>query len=441
MTLRETSLIWPFNKFSKKSAGASFAAAILFEENISDTGSFQFRTLARDGYLRNTTVFAAVNEIALNVANLEWEVVDRNGDPKPDTPLARLLAHPNSNQNNLKSFVTAQMSYKLIDGNSFVLGSGMTEGIENGITTGELSGPPGLLEIIEPDRAQVKDDDGEVIGYKIMKRVGQAKQAGLLFPPSRVWHSKLFNPLNQHRGISPMVPSALEWKTNNESKRWNFSMLKRGGRPSGILSVDKSLDKATIQRITEDADNRFAGSNNAGKIMILQNVDGGMKWTETAVTPKDADWIKGMKHMELNIAKAYQVPPEILGDSSNKTYSNYQEARKSFYSETVIPHADIIKAELNRFLLPLFKVEGDLLITFDKNKIEAIQEDMQSRRQELRVGYGVGLVKPNEYRKASGLELLEGKEGEQRVVPLNLVPVETMLEGSTQVSENDPPKD
>lgn len=290
-----------------------------------------------------------------------------------------------------------------------------------------------MLEILEPDRVEVKEDNGEVIGYKISSEsrgIGSA-----VFPRERVWHSMMFNPLDQDRGMSPMTPSTLDWRSNTEGKRWNFSLLKRGGRPSGILSINKTLDKETLQRIREDADSKFGGAENAGKMMVLQNVDGGMEWIETSTSPKDADWIEGMQHMERNISKAYQVPSEMLNDGATKTYSNYEEARKAFYTETVIPHAKDIKADLNMWLLPLFNAVGELIITFDKTKIEALQEDMQKRRLEIRAGYMVGLAFINEWRQEMGFELVDDKDN-IRVAPLNLVPFATMMTPPDDVNEN-----
>ncbi len=422
--------MWPFNLFQKKSFSAPLAAAILFEENISDTGSFQFRTLARDAYLRNTTVYACVNEIAGNIGCLKWRVEDPNtGEPMPQTPMARLLAKPNSIQKSTKSFLSAVMAYKLIDGNSFVTADGVTENMR---TDGRLIGPPGQLNIHMPDKVEVEDDNGDIIGYKVHTRKGQA---GIMLPPERVWHSMMFNPLNQFRGVSPLVAASLDWKANTEGKRWNFSMLMRGGRPSGILAVRNILDKETRERMQEELNNKWGGSNNAGKIFVLEDTDGGFDWKETSVTPKDADWIEGMKHMESNIAKAFQVPPEIIGDSANRTYTNYQEARKSFFTETVVPHAEIIKDELNNFLPPLFNAVGRLEINFDRNAIEAIQEDIQKRREELREAYLVGLAFPNEYRDVAGLDDLPDDQN-IRVAPMNLMPISSL--GATDVrDEND----
>ncbi len=430
--------MWPFTKPEKKSLPSNFSAFILFGENVNGGNSTSFRTLAKQGYSGNTSVYASINEISGSVAGLDWKVTNLEGEVQPNTPLAKLLAHPNEKQTNFGKFIQSQMNYKLIDGNSFILASGMTEDMDR---TGELVGQPGILEIIEPDRVEVKkDDDGDVSGYRIARTSKSGDNLGQVFPRDRVWQSLMFNPLDQDRGMSPMEPSTLDWSSNTESKRWNFSLLKRGGRPSGVLSVNKSLDKEDIQRIRQDADQRFGGSDNAGKMMVLQNVDGGMEWIETSTTPKDADWVKGMQAQERNISKAYQVPSEMLNDGSNKTYSNYNEARKAFYTETVVPHAKEIKAELNEFLLDKFNAVGQLIITFDESKIEALQEDQQIRRQEIRVGYGLGLAFPNEWRKEMGFEDLDDDDN-VRVIPLNLVPAETLTIPPDEVNENDPPKD
>ena len=83
---------------------------------------------------------------------------------------------------------------------------------------------------------------------------------------------------------------------------------------------------------------------------------------------------------------------------------------------------------------------GQLLITFDESKIDALQEDRQKRREEIRQGYGVGLARVNEWRNEMGLELLDEDEGNVRVVPMNLLPFDSMMSPPDDVNENPPKK-
>jgi phage portal protein BeeE len=69
----------------------------------------------------------------------------------------------------------------------------------------------------------------------------------------------------------------------------------------------------------------------------------------------------------------WAYPPELLGDHENATYSNYQEARASFYTETVLPRMDRLRDALNRWLA--VKYGDQLYIDYDRDDIEALAED------------------------------------------------------------------
>jgi phage portal protein BeeE len=48
---------------------------------------------------------------------------------------------------------------------------------------------------------------------------------------------KLPDPTNEFLGFSPLRAAAYNIDGNNASDKWNFSMIKNGARPSGILKT------------------------------------------------------------------------------------------------------------------------------------------------------------------------------------------------------------
>jgi phage portal protein BeeE len=141
-----------------------------------------------------------------------------------------------------------------------------------------------------------------------------------------------------------------------------------------------------------------------------------------AMSPADMDWLSGRKMAQRDICAVYNVPPEMIGDSENKTYSTYQEARVAFYQETVLPLMDWLAAELNHWLLPRYG-ESDLVLEYDKEGIEALQED----RDALWARADHWWLTPNEKRNMVGLSDIEG--GDTLLVPSDLLPLDAALGG------------
>ena len=65
-----------------------------------------------------------------------------------------------------------------------------------------------------------------------------------------------------------------------------------------------------------------------------------------SLSPKDMDFIEAKHAAAREIALAFGVPPMLLGIPGDNTYSNYQEANRAFWRQTVLPLANRIGCAL-----------------------------------------------------------------------------------------------
>jgi HK97 family phage portal protein len=181
------------------------------------------------------------------------------------------------------------------------------------------------------------------------------------------------------------------------------------------LSTDQNLDDEQFKRLKKQVKKEWAGYENAGKPLLLE---AGLKWENFAVTPKDADYLNSDKMNDRRICRVYNVAPELVGDSENKTYSNYQEARKALYLETILVHGGYLRDELNNWLTPAWETER-LYLDIDRDQIEEIREEMAKVYEWMNKAWW---LKVNEKRVACGYEDV-GPEGDVIMVPSNFVPL------------------
>jgi HK97 family phage portal protein len=78
----------------------------------------------------------------------------------------------------------------------------------------------------------------------------------------------------------------------------------------------------------------FAGAKNAGRPLLLE---GGLDWKPLSLTPAELDFINTKNAAARDIALALGVPPMLLAIPGDNTYSNYAEANRAFWRQTVIP--------------------------------------------------------------------------------------------------------
>src|ERR1019366_5976726 len=92
-----------------------------------------------------------------------------------------------------------------------------------------------------------------------------------------------------------------------------------------------------------------------------------------SMSHEDLDWGEGRKMNRREIARAYNVPPELIGDTDVQGYASKEQARKALYEETCLPFMDRRRDNLNNSITPLFG-QG-LYLDYDRDQIEALHQD------------------------------------------------------------------
>ena len=87
-------------------------------------------------------------------------------------------------------------------------------------------------------------------------------------------------------------------------------------------------------RFRTDWDERFAGPGNAGKTPVLED---GMTFKPEAFSPADAQWAEGRRLTREEVARAFHIPPPMVGVLDNATFSNISEQHRMLYQDTLGP--------------------------------------------------------------------------------------------------------
>lgn len=150
-------------------------------------------------------------------------------------------------------------------------------------------------------------------------------------------------------------------------------MLDNAARPSGALvfaASDEQLTAEQFERLKNELETSYQGAANAGRPMVLE---GGLDWKEMGYSPKDMDFIAAKNSAAREIALAFGVPPMLLGIPGDNTYSNFTEANRTFWRQTVIPVLGKVTDAIGNFVGPKFG--PDLKLSFDLDQVEALSHD------------------------------------------------------------------
>lgn len=252
----------------------------------------------------------------------------------------------------------------------------------HGLTAG--ADIPAELHLLRPDIVQPVDgDDGWPAAYDY--GTGAAKRrvsAGDWSTGSSILSISSFNPLSDTKGLSPLQSAQAALKVHNAAAGWNLALLENSARPSGALVFAPkdggNLTSDQFERLKSELEDNYTGAKAAGRPLVLE---GGLDWKAMGYSPKDMDFIEAKQAAAREIALALGVPPMLLGLPGDNTYSNYQEANRAFWRQTVVPLARRILDALSHWLAP-FWADG-LRLSFDPEQIADLASDRDRLWQRL----------------------------------------------------------
>ena len=391
-----------------------------------DAKNYKYQDLAKEGYLKNAIVYRCVNEISKGAGAVDF-MLKNNDMMVEEHPLLDLLNRPNPLQSS-SEFFNSLFGFLLLSGNAYIL------------KVGSEVGSPRELHLLRPDRIQIKGGGKPIpdrYEYIVNGRVQNVFDVDQDTGSSEIKHIKLWNPLDDYYGCSPLQAAAEEVDQHNLSSKHNINLLNNGARPSGAVIFKPKDDQGFAVNLTEsqrqqlltDLNNRFVGSGNAGRPMLLE---GDFDWKEMGLSPKDMDFIN-LKHMSAtDIALCFGVPSQLVGVPDSQTYSNIAEARLALYEETIIPHLKLIQSDLNEWLVPMFSEE--LEFCYDIDGIPALAERKRKTYENITSAVNTGIMTRNEAREIIGLSPITG--GDELYINAALMPI-----GSADVEEPEDPID
>lgn len=313
----------------------------------------------REGYQQNPIVYRAVRMIAEAVAQVPIQFFDGRREVS-DTALHDLLKNPNQSET-ATSFTESLVGYLLLSGNGYC----EAVSLERAVTE---------LYVLRPDRMRVvPGSDGWPLAYDytLSGNVIRYDMTGDGIKP--ILHIKLFDPLDDHYGLSPISAAARAIDSHNAASIWNKALLDNAARPSGALvysgASGNHLTTEQFDRLKKELSESYEGSANAGRPLLLE---GGLDWKPLSLTPKDMDFMEAKAAAARDIALAFGIPPLLLGLPGDNTYANLAEAQKAFWRQTAIPLAIRLYEQLAIWLAPAF---GTFTVTADLDRIPALSSE------------------------------------------------------------------
>lgn len=323
-----------------------------------------YAALAEEGFKRNAVAYRAVRMIAEAAASVPWLLYDGTTEVTAH-PLLDLLERPNPREAGA-DLMEAWYGFLQVSGNAYM-------------ECVELDGRPRELYALRPDRMKVipgRQGWPEAWEYSVNGRKVTIRADANGAAP--VMHMRLFNPLDDHYGLSPLEAAAYAVDIHNAAGAWNKALLDNAARPSGALVYKgaegaRNLSDDQFDRLKRELAENYQGAANAGRPLLLE---GGLDWTSMGLTPKEMDFVEAKRAAARDIALALGVPPMMMGIPGDNTYSNYAEANRSFWRQTVLPLVGRTARMTSHWLASRY--EGNLRLWYDADGVAALSAEREA---------------------------------------------------------------
>ena len=189
------------------------------------------------------------------------------------------------------------------------------------------------------------------------------------------------------------------------ANQYSQKFLENGASPKHLFETEKEMKLPQIDEFRELYDTRYAGPQNAGRPMILTE---GLKMHALSMSSVDAQLIETLKYSVIDIARAFGVPPVLIGaqETTSSWGTGIGEIKLGFVTFRLEPKANEWEQELNRKLVrnPKEFVE----FNFKAFLRGDTKSENEAKRQERGGSQGPGWKTLNEVRRQDNLPPIPG---------------------------------
>jgi HK97 family phage portal protein len=364
--------------------GAETYIKLMLSLNVASWTSRHFHVFAMEGFRDNATVRACIKQITTAAQSCEPTPYDAKGDVIEGViKFMELLKRPNPLQT-WTEFLETAIIYRLVGGEAPIWVNGVGSQVRE-------------LWILRPDWLEISERVGGVPFKYSYTPIEKGVRMTIDAENIVMW--KELNPLDPERGLSLLWSCAYAVDTLNQYAKSNKALIDNGVQPSGIVYSET-----------------YAGSANTGKPMLLE----GLKWQQTAINMRDAEFINGVKLNKSEVAQVLGVPGQLIGIEGSQTFANYEQARAAMYEDTAIP----LMRSLYSKLYEIAQRMGERKLAKIDVDVEAIAALEPRRVERNKFIDGAQSLSLNEKRTAMGWEEIEDDLGDMLFVDSGKIPLD-----------------
>ncbi len=383
------------------------------------------KTVTERSAMQMTAVYSCVRILAEAIAGLPLHVYRYNSDGGKEKAIDHslyLILHDEPNPE-MSSFVFREtlMTHLLLWGNAYA------QIIRN--SKGEVV----ALYPLMPNKMSVDRDENGQLYYQYLRSIDEVggKSETVILKPADVLHIPGLG-FDGLVGYSPIAMAKNAIGLAIATEEYGAKFFANGAAPSGVLEHPGTIKDP--QRVREAWQSQFGGSQNSGKIAVLEE---GMKYTPISISPEQAQFLETRKFQINEIARIFRVPPHMVGDLEKSSFSNIEQQSLEFVKYTLDPWVIRWEQSIMRTLLTPEEKKS----YFVKFNLEGLlRGDYQSRMNGYATARQNGWMSANDIRELENLDRIPAEAGgDLYLINGNMLPLQQA--GAFANTQNDDGKE
>lgn len=364
--------------------------------------------VTEDIALTLSAVWGAVRLLVETVAAIPMFVyVRRQGQwlvDETDELYALLQLRPNAHMTALE-FWEAVLLNLVLRGNGYAL-----------VVRNDLGMPVGLYPLAAAQIQPVVLKDGS--GWYLYTLDGEQH----LYSEDDILHFRVFG--NGRIGLSPLQYGAMSIGVASASDKYAGTFFLRGGKPGGVLRIDRILTPKQRAEVRENFKEVHEGEGSAHRLFVLE---AGMQYQQVQLAPEDVQMVDTRKFSVNDIARFFGVPAFLLNQSEGSTSwgTGLEQQMLGFYNLTVRPYTLRIAAGCRNKLIPLHQ-QRKKKIAYDYDELLAV--DMRTKSEYYTKLSANGIMSRNEIRVKLMMPASDEKNADVLTVQSAMVPLSKLGE-------------
>jgi HK97 family phage portal protein len=386
-------------------------AKLVASSNVGDLEAFRGVNVPEldDQYIQIGYIRRAVNARAEAITSIPLQLFDKKGKEVTNNSEYEILYRPNFKD-------TFNQFWKITSINLDIQGWVIWQLVRN--NSGKI------VEIfnLHPENTEIITDPINYIsGYKYTVN-GHIKE----FSTEDILCFGNYNPKSDYPGLSRLAAVAKEVELGMNEVEYRRYFFKNGAVLSLIvkLSPEMSLDENSRKKFEGELINKFTGTKNMHRIMVL---GAGMDAQNITIPPKDLEFAESRRLNKNEIGGIFGVPPILMNDFSDSSrLANADTEERLFWQNTILSQLREFECILNYKLFPkIFPNDNNgIYCKYDISQIYALRHVMNDKIDKLNKIFALGAITPDEIRQQiTGLPAVGLPETQSVYLPISMIAI------------------